>query len=150
QTIAGVPARDGRPPSVYRVDDVIENCGYLPQQESLPGRLSTLELVAQANPALSEQEVRDNLARLLFRRERVHLPVGVLSGGERFRVALACVLLSAPAPQLLLLDEPTNNLDMASVDWLISALKNYRGALIVVSHDEYFCSALGIDTALHL
>ncbi len=134
----------------YTCDYRVTNTGYLPQRLALPQDQSMLQLVMEANPTLTEQQVRDDLARLLFRRERVHLPVGVLSGGERFRVALATVLLASPAPQLLILDEPTNNLDMASVDWLIQALASYEGALLVVSHDEAFCAQLGLTGVLTL
>lgn len=134
----------------YTCDYQVANTGYLPQRLALPQDQNMLQLVMEANPTLTEQQVRDDLARLLFRRERVHLPVGVLSGGERFRVALATVLLASPAPQLLILDEPTNNLDMASVDWLIQALASYEGALLVVSHDEAFCTQLGLTGVLTL
>ncbi|WP_237206393.1 ABC-F family ATP-binding cassette domain-containing protein [Rothia nasimurium] len=134
----------------YTCDYRVANTGYLPQRLTLPQDQSMLQLVMAANPTLTEQQVRDDLARLLFRRERVHLPVGVLSGGERFRVALASVLLASPAPQLLILDEPTNNLDMASVDWLVQALASYEGALLVVSHDEAFCAQLGLTDVLTL
>lgn len=134
----------------YTCDYRVTNTGYLPQRLALPQDQSMLQLVMEANPTLTEQQVRDDLARLLFRRERVHLPVGVLSGGERFRVALATVLLASPAPQLLILDEPTNNLDMASVDWLVQALASYEGALLVVSHDEAFCAQLGLTGVLTL
>ncbi|MFC6353739.1 ABC-F family ATP-binding cassette domain-containing protein [Rothia nasimurium] len=134
----------------YTCDYRVANTGYLPQRLALPQDQSMLQLVMAANPTLTEQQVRDDLARLLFRRERVHLPVGVLSGGERFRVALATVLLASPAPQLLILDEPTNNLDMASVDWLVQALASYEGALLVVSHDEAFCAQLGLTGVLTL
>src|SRR5699024_7275467 len=68
--------------------------------------------------------------------------VGELSGGERFRVALARILLASPAPQLLLLDEPTNNLDLISTEQLVSALADYKGALVVSSHDEDFLAAV--------
>ena len=134
----------------YSCNYRVANTGYLPQRLALPQDQSMLQLVMAANPTLTEQQVRDDLARLLFRRERVHLPVGVLSGGERFRVALATVLLASPAPQLLILDEPTNNLDMASVDWLMQALASYEGALLVVSHDEAFCAELGLTDVLTL
>ena len=100
--------------------------------------LTLLETVQRANPGASEQHLRDQLARLLFRRESVHHKTSELSGGERFRAAVAQVLLADPVPQLLMLDEPTNNLDISSVDWLVQALEAYTGALIVVSHDEDF------------
>lgn len=126
------------------------NTGYLPQSINLPPEKSMMQLVAEANPVLTEQEVRDQLARLLFKRDRVHLPVGALSGGERFRVALACELLAAPAPQLLILDEPTNNLDISTVSWLVQTLNAYRGALLLVSHDESFCPQLGLTSTIKL
>jgi ATPase subunit of ABC transporter with duplicated ATPase domains len=90
------------------------------------------------------------LAQFLFRGDRIHLPVSALSGGERLRATLLCVLYAEPAPQLLLLDEPTNNLDLVSVAQLESALNSYRGAMIVVSHDERFLDAIGIDRRLEL
>ena len=64
--------------------------------------------------------------------------MSTLSGGERFRVALARWLLADPPPQLIVLDEPTNNLDLDTVDQLIGALTAYRGAVMVVSHDDTF------------
>ncbi|TQS45446.1 ABC-F family ATP-binding cassette domain-containing protein [Cryptosporangium phraense] len=101
-------------------------------------------------PATPEADRLTLLARFLFRGARAHLPVGALSGGERLRATLACVLYAEPAPQLLLLDEPTNNLDLASVDRLVSALDAYQGAFVVVSHDETFLAALGLTRRLNL
>jgi ATPase subunit of ABC transporter with duplicated ATPase domains len=80
----------------------------------------------------------------------VEREVGTLSGGERFRVALARLLLADPPPQLLVLDEPTNNLDLASVEQLVDALRAYRGALLVVSHDDVFLERLGLTRTLEL
>jgi ATPase subunit of ABC transporter with duplicated ATPase domains len=68
-----------------------------------------------------------------------------LSGGERLRAALACVLGGRRPPSLLLLDEPTNHLDLDAVDALEAALRAYDGALLVVSHDEDFLSAIALD-----
>ena len=133
----------------YRVDYCIEGA-YIPQQISLDPQLTLLQCVQRANLGVSEQHLRDQLARLLFRRESVHHKTGELSGGERFRAAVAQVLLADPVPQLLMLDEPTNNLDISSVDWLVQVLEAYTGALIVVSHDEDFCRRIRIDRTLAL
>ena len=131
----------------YRVDYCLEGA-YIPQRITLDPELTLLQCVQRANPGVSEQHLRDQLARLLFRRESVHHKTGELSGGERFRAAVAQVLLADPVPQLLMLDEPTNNLDISSVDWLVQALEAYTGALIVVSHDEDFCRRIRIDRTL--
>jgi len=133
----------------YRVDYCLEGA-YIPQRITLDPQLTLLQSVQRANPGVSEQHLRDQLARLLFRRESVHHKTGELSGGERFRAAVAQVLLADPVPQLLMLDEPTNNLDISSVDWLVQALEAYTGALIVVSHDEDFCRRIRIDRTLNL
>lgn len=133
----------------YRVDYCLEGA-YIPQRITLDPRLTLLQSVQRANPGVSEQHLRDQLARLLFRRESVHHKTGELSGGERFRAAVAQVLLADPVPQFLMLDEPTNNLDISSVDWLVQVLEAYTGALIVVSHDEDFCRRIRIDRTLAL
>lgn len=125
--------------------------GYLPQRlDHLTGEATVIDTVREAAPDSSPQQVRANLARFLFTAAEVDRQVGELSGGERFRVALARLLLATPPNQLLVLDEPTNNLDLASVDELVDALGAYRGALLVVSHDERFLLRLGIDTWLTL
>ncbi|WP_269938377.1 ABC-F family ATP-binding cassette domain-containing protein [Arthrobacter sp. HY1533] len=110
--------------------------------EGLDDTLTVLENVVAVAPSAAPAEVREQLARFHFRRDLVHQPVGELSGGERFRVALARILLAQPAPQLLLLDEPTNNLDLVSVEQLLSALADYKGALVVSSHDDAFLESL--------
>ncbi|MDQ2750718.1 MAG: ATP-binding cassette domain-containing protein [Actinomycetota bacterium] len=120
--------------------------GYLPQRlDVLDPFRSVLETVRAAAPSATPNEVRAALARFLVRGERVSALVSTLSGGERFRVALASVLLADPTPQLLILDEPTNNLDLESVAALSSVLSGYRGALIVASHDQWFLDHLGIQ-----
>ena len=108
------------------------------------------ENLARFAPHLPDAERMNLLARFLFRGPRAHLPAAVLSGGERLRATLACVLSAEPAPQLLLLDEPTNNLDLISVGQLESALTAYRGAFVVVSHDERFLAEIGVERRLRL
>ncbi|MFB8748362.1 ABC-F family ATP-binding cassette domain-containing protein [Streptomyces parvulus] len=124
---------------------------YLSQRLDLldPGR-TVAENFAAFAPERPEAERMNLLARFLFRGPGAHLPVGVLSGGERLRATLACVLCADPAPHLLLLDEPTNNLDLVGAGQLESALDSYQGAFLVVSHDERFLAGIGISRRLRL
>lgn len=124
---------------------------YLSQRlEGLEPSRSVLENLASAIPGMPAGERANLLARLQFRGERMHLPVGLLSGGERVRVVLACVLHAIPAPQLLLLDEPTNHLDLDATRQLEHALGAYEGAMIVVSHDEAFLESIAPTRRLEL
>ncbi|MGW7542803.1 ABC-F family ATP-binding cassette domain-containing protein [Streptomyces sp. NPDC054770] len=118
---------------------------FLPQRlDVLDDELTVAENVARFAPDAGNNRIRARLARFLFRGSRADQQAGTLSGGERFRAALAALLLAEPAPQLLMLDEPTNNLDMASVRQLTTALESYAGALIVASHDLPFLESIGI------
>ncbi|MEU1971629.1 ATP-binding cassette domain-containing protein [Microbacterium sp. NPDC019599] len=161
-SLAGAGAGDrGNPPHAGAHGGIFLSCargqahtnriGYLPQRvDGLDETASVLESVAAAAPGVSTVELRNRLARFLIRGDAAIRPVATLSGGERFRVALARLLLADPPPQLLVLDEPTNNLDLDTVDQLVDALSAYRGAVLVVSHDDAFLRRLGVGLTLEL
>jgi len=123
--------------------------GYFAQQrtEMLDVRRTVLAEAMETQTPVPEQSVRTILGSFLFRGDDVFKPVGVLSGGEKSRLALVKLLLNPP--NLLLLDEPTTHLDMPSIDALIGALKQYEGTLLFVSHDVHFIRALA-TTVLHI
>ncbi|MEU8979514.1 ABC-F family ATP-binding cassette domain-containing protein [Streptomyces sp. NPDC048309] len=124
---------------------------FLPQRlDVLDDGLTVAENVARFAPAATNNRIRARLARFLFKGAKADQRAATLSGGERFRAALAALMLAEPAPQLLMLDEPTNNLDMASVRQLTTALDSYEGALIVASHDMPFLESIGITRWLLL
>jgi ATPase subunit of ABC transporter with duplicated ATPase domains len=138
-------------PTRQNLATYVEHIGYLPQRvDGLDDRATVLENVEAAAPSVPTAEIRNRLARFLLRGDTVHRPVESLSGGERFRVAIARLLLADPPPQLLVLDEPTNNLDLDTVGQLVDALAAYRGAVLVVSHDDAFLDRLGLDATLQL
>ncbi|MFM9947976.1 MAG: ABC-F family ATP-binding cassette domain-containing protein [Saprospiraceae bacterium] len=110
------------------------------QSETLQSNLTLLETMENFSPPEMRTKLRSILGAFLFSGEDVDKKVSVLSGGERARLALACMLLRPF--NLLVLDEPTNHLDMLSKDVLKQALADYDGSLIVVSHDREFLSGL--------
>jgi ATPase subunit of ABC transporter with duplicated ATPase domains len=113
---------------------------YAQEHEMLDFERTILENMMSSKDDLREPEARNVLGSFLFVGDDVHKPVKVLSGGERTRLALATLVVSAA--NVLLLDEPTNNLDPASREEILGALTEYQGAVVMVSHDEGAVQAL--------
>ncbi|HYD27024.1 ABC-F family ATP-binding cassette domain-containing protein [Brevundimonas sp.] len=109
-----------------------------------------LDAWRRLNPDATPNDAHAALARFLFRNTAAQRIVGTLSGGERLRAALACVMTGTRPPQLLILDEPTNHLDLDSITAVETALTAYDGAVIVVSHDPDFLRAIGVQRTLEL
>ncbi|HEY3407063.1 MAG TPA: ABC-F family ATP-binding cassette domain-containing protein [Propionicimonas sp.] len=121
---------------------------YAQEHETLDVTRSVLENMVTASPELNETEVRKILGSFLFTGDDVEKPARVLSGGEKTRLALAMLVVSAA--NVLLLDEPTNNLDPASRGEVLNALRDYAGAVVLVTHDEGAVHALEPDRVLLL
>ena len=116
--------------------------GYYSQYrvEMLQESRTVFEEAMDTTQRVTEQFIRTLLGSFLFRGDDVFKKVSVLSGGEKSRLALVKLLLDPP--NLLLMDEPTTHLDMASIDALVGALKQFKGTLVFISHDVYFIRAL--------
>jgi ATP-binding cassette subfamily F protein 3 len=112
--------------------------GYQAQDfaELIDPRRSVLDSIKGAAPGIPEREARTLLGGFFFSGDAVEKPVSVLSGGEKMRLAFACLL--ANPPNLLLLDEPTTHLDIPSREALENALADYKGTVCLVSHDIEF------------
>ncbi len=123
----------------------------LDQQVSLlDPALSIRDNYRRHNLADSETQCRAALARFRFRAEAALQPVGTLSGGETLRAGLAVTIGAAQPPELLILDEPTNHLDLEAIAAVEAGLRAYDGALLVVSHDEAFLEAIGMERRVEL
>jgi ATPase subunit of ABC transporter with duplicated ATPase domains len=123
--------------------------GYYGQEhETLETSRTVLENLRTAAPDLPEVEARRVLGSFLFSGDDVNKPAGVLSGGEKTRLSLATLVVSSA--NVLLLDEPTNNLDPASRDEVLGALRSFAGAIVLVTHDEGAVEALGPERVVLL
>jgi ATPase subunit of ABC transporter with duplicated ATPase domains len=121
---------------------------YAQEHETLDVSRTVLENMRTAAPQLSDSEARSVLGSFLFSGDDAMKPAGVLSGGEKTRLALAILVVSSA--NVLLLDEPTNNLDPASREEVLSAIRSYQGAIVLVTHDEGAVHALEPDRVLIL
>jgi ATPase subunit of ABC transporter with duplicated ATPase domains len=121
---------------------------YAQEHENLDVTRTVLENMKSAAPDLGDVDTRKTLGSFLFSGDDVHKPAKVLSGGEKTRLSLAMLVVSAA--NVLLLDEPTNNLDPASREEILGALRTYKGAVVLVSHDEGAVAALEPERVLVL
>ncbi|WP_018656528.1 ABC-F family ATP-binding cassette domain-containing protein [Actinomadura flavalba] len=121
---------------------------YAQEHETLDVNRSVLENMQSASPDLAPVEVRKILGSFLFSGDDVDKPAGVLSGGEKTRLALAMLVVSSA--NVLLLDEPTNNLDPASRAEILAALRTFKGAIVLVTHDEGAVDALAPERVILL
>ncbi|MCB8012384.1 ABC-F family ATP-binding cassette domain-containing protein [Klebsiella pneumoniae] len=125
------------------------SAAYLDQHlTQLDLSLSVMAHLSLEDTPLDEGLLRTRLAQLQLGADKVTLPLSALSGGERLKAALACVLWRREPAQLLLLDEPTNHLDLASTQAIESALAAFPGSMLVVSHDEAFLQGLKLTHSL--
>ncbi|HSV39915.1 MAG TPA: ABC-F family ATP-binding cassette domain-containing protein [Nocardioidaceae bacterium] len=121
---------------------------YAQEHETLDVSRTVLENLRTAAPQLADSEARSVLGSFLFSGDDAMKPAGVLSGGEKTRLALAILVVSSA--NVLLLDEPTNNLDPASREEVLAAIRSYEGAIVLVTHDEGAVQALHPDRVLIL
>jgi ATPase subunit of ABC transporter with duplicated ATPase domains len=125
---------------------------YIDQDCSLiDNLLSVYEQAQQFNvSALQEHEIKIRLNRFLFPKDTWNQSCQALSGGEKMRLMLCCLTIGQQTPDIIVLDEPTNNLDIQNIEILTAAINEYRGTLLVVSHDETFLEQIRIERAIQL
>jgi ATPase subunit of ABC transporter with duplicated ATPase domains len=121
---------------------------YAQEHETLDPEATVLETMRSSSPDMADVELRRVLGSFLFSGDTVEQPTRTLSGGEKTRLALARLVVSSA--NVLLLDEPTNNLDPASRQEVLGALRGYRGAIVLVTHDEGAVEALSPERVLLL
>ncbi|QGY46858.1 ATP-binding cassette domain-containing protein [Maribellus comscasis] len=135
--------------TIYRAEN---QTVYIDQDYSLINNGLTIYEQAQLFniTALQEHDVKIRLSRFLFSGEDWDKPCSVLSGGERMRLMLCCLTIHNQSPDIIVLDEPTNNLDIQNIEILTYAINEYKGTLIVVSHDESFLEQIKIERSIQL
>lgn len=125
---------------------------FIDQDYSLIRNEHTVYQQAQSynQEALQEHEIKIRLHRYLFDKEFWDKPCSTLSGGEKMRLMLCCMMISDRAPDMFVLDEPTNNLDIQNMEILTKAINDYEGTLLVISHDNYFLQEINIGRVIEV
>ncbi|WP_316789917.1 ribosomal protection-like ABC-F family protein [Pedobacter frigoris] len=125
---------------------------YVDQDYSLiDDHLSIYEQAQQFNTGtLLEHEIKIRLNRFLFTKEDWDKPCKSLSGGEKMRLMLCSLTINSAQPDVMIMDEPTNNLDIQNIEILTNAINDYKGTLLVISHDEYFLKQIGTEQSIYL
>ena len=139
-------------PTTGNVHRAINASVYIDQEYSLiKDEFSVYEQAQQFNAtALQEHEIKNRLNRFLFTKEFWDRPCSALSGGEKMRLMICCLNISSKAPDIIVLDEPTNNLDIQNIEILTAAINDYKGAVLVVSHDAVFLEQINITRTIEL
>ncbi len=139
-------------PSAGSVERADVSVAYIDQEYSaLDTPLSVALMAERYNMRrLSDHEIKTRLDRALFTRETWDKPCCALSGGERMRLMLCCLMIADHTPDMFVLDEPTNNLDIDSIAILTDTIRSYRGTLLVISHDESFVDEIGVTRTIEL
>ena len=135
--------------TIYRAGN---KTAYIDQDYSLIDNSLTIYEQAQDfnTAALQEHEIKIRLNRFLFSVKDWEKKCGALSGGERMRLIICCLIITNQSPDIIILDEPTNNLDIQNIEILTTAVNEYQGTLIVVSHDESFLEQINIERIIQL
>lgn len=139
-------------PATGTLDRAAVSAIYIDQDYSLiDNRLTVYEQAQMYNPSgMPEHEVKIRLNRFRFGKDDWNKPCSPLSGGEKMRLILCSLSIRTQAPDVIILDEPTNNLDLQNIKILTTAIREYEGTLIVISHDEYFLMEVGVKESVHI
>lgn len=139
-------------PTSGTIDRAEFNYIYLDQSyKQMDMDCSIVEMAENYNTQhLEEHEIKIRLNRFLFPPDTWDKKCTQLSGGEKMRLYLCCLMISNHTPDIIILDEPTNNLDIASLEIITNTIRDYKGCLIVISHDSYFINEIGITANVNL
>lgn len=124
---------------------------HLDQEYSMIDNSTTVyEQAKKYAPEMLEHEVKMNLSRFLFDHSTWNKQCSLLSGGEKMKLSLCCLLLDSSQPDMIILDEPTNNIDLKNIKILISCIRDYLGTILLVSHDTFFIEQVKVDYEIEL